>query len=55
MKDKVYCFIIIMIVIYERKSYIVVDIMKPLSSQTKINVSFGTKGVVSPEQYLSFK
>jgi hypothetical protein len=29
--------------------------MKLVSSQTKINVSFGTKGIVWPEQYLSFQ
>jgi hypothetical protein len=58
MKDEIYCFVIFTIAIYGR-SYIIIarnmDIMEPLSSQTKINVSFGTKGIVWPDQYLLFQ
>jgi hypothetical protein len=58
MKDEIYCFVIFTIAIYGR-SYIItarnMDIVEPLSSQTKINVSFGTKGIVWPDQYLSFQ
>jgi hypothetical protein len=47
-----------MIAIYGR-SYIIIarnmDTVDTLSSQTKINVSFGTKGIVWPYQYLSFQ
>jgi hypothetical protein len=56
MKDERYCFVIFMTAKYGRNNITIgrnIDIVEPLSSQTKINVSFGTKGIVWPDQYLS--
>ena len=58
MKDEKYCFVIFTIAKYGRNYIMIgrnIDIVEPLSSQTKINVSFGTKGIVWPDQYLSFQ
>ena len=58
MKDEKYCFVIFTIAKYGRNYIIIgrnIDIVELLSSQTKINVSFGTKGIVWPDQYLSFQ
>jgi hypothetical protein len=58
LKDEIYCFVIFMTAKYGRNNIMIgrsIDIVEPLSSQTKINVSFGTKGTVWPDQYLSFQ
>jgi hypothetical protein len=58
MKDEISCFIIFTIAIYGRNYIIIgrnINIVEPLSSHTKINVSFGTIGIVWPDQYLSFQ
>jgi hypothetical protein len=58
MKDERYCFAIFTIAIYGRNYIIIernIDILELLSSQGKINVLFGTIGIVWPDQYLSFQ
>jgi hypothetical protein len=58
MKDERYCFIVFMTAKYRRNNIMIgqnFDIVETLLSQTKINVSFGIKGIVWPDQCLLFQ